>query len=95
MASGVKCRVRLERFVPDLAGYTACKDQDGVQALLAARAERIRASADSALGEPGHKVSHKRGKFDMGYFVSTDTAHAARAQSKRKTLTKAAGAAGG
>lgn len=87
--------MRLKRFVPDLAGYTACKDQGGVQALLRARAERVRAAADASLGEAGHKVSHKRGRFDMGYFVSTDSAHAYRAQAKRKSLTKAAGAAGG
>lgn len=95
MGKGFSCKVRLALFMPDLAGYTKVKDGPGPQAMLAGKAERVRAAADTAIGEGGHEVIHQRGKFDMGYVVATDGAHAYRAQAKRKTLTRALGAAGG
>lgn len=87
--------VTLKRFKPDLAGYTQVKDAGGVQSILAGKAQAVLSAADSALGEAGHKVAHRRGKFDAGYVVATKTVHAYRAQAKRKSLTKGLGAAGG
>lgn len=89
------CSVTLRKFVPNLAGYTQVKDTAPVQEILAGKAQRVKAAADASLGGDGHKVLHRRGKFDMGYVVATDSVRAQRAQAKRKTLTKGLGAAGG
>lgn len=88
------CKVRLDRFVPDLSGYTKVKDGAPVQAILAAKAAKVKASADLQ-SKGSHKVVHKRGKFDMGYVVAADDYEARRDQAKRKTLTKACNSIGG
>lgn len=90
-----KTTVRLKRFVPDLVGYTQVKDGADVQSILQAKADYVRAAADSMLGEQGHKVVQRRAKFDMRYVVGTETAPALRSQAKHKTLTKACNSIGG
>lgn len=96
------CRVTLRRFRPDLSGYTQVKSSGPVQALIAPKAEAVRRAAD-ALAHDGdgrhedgrHRVTQRRGKFDMGYYVSADNFSARYRQARDKTLTKALGSAGG
>lgn len=88
------CKVRLDRFVPDLAGYTKVKDGSGVQAILASKAAAVEAGAN-AMSKGSHKTIHRRGRFDMGYVVAADDYQARHDQAKRKTLTKALNSIGG
>lgn len=88
------CKVKLKRFVPDLAGYTKVKDGGPVQAILAAKAAAVKSSADS-MSKGSHKAANKRGKFDMGYVVAADDYKARYDQAKRKSLTKALNSIGG
>lgn len=88
------CKVKLEKFVPDLAGYTKVKDGDAVQGILASKAAAVQAGANSLSGGR-HKTIHRRGRFDLGYVVAADDYQARHDQARRKTLTKAANSIGG
>lgn len=88
------CNVRLDKFVPDLPGYTKVKDGAAVQAILASKAAAVKSTADS-LSRGSHKTIQRRGKFDTGYIVAADDYKARYDQAKRKTLTKALNSIGG
>lgn len=88
------CKVKLEKFAPDLAGYTKVKDGDAVQGILASKAAAVEAGAN-AMSRGAHKTIHRRGKYDMGYVVAADDYKARHDQAKRKTLTKALNSIGG
>lgn len=90
MASG--CKVDLKRFEWDPAGYTAVKSSGGVQAVLAPRAEAVRARADAMGGK--HSAAQRRARFDLAWFVRADDFRARYEQAKNKALTKALGAGG-
>lgn len=88
------CKVKLDRFMPDLPGYTKVKDGAAVQAILASKAASVKSAADS-LSRGSHKAIQRSGKFDTGYFVAADDYKARYDQAKRKTLTKACNSIGG
>lgn len=96
MGSGV----RFGKFRMDRAGYEAVMDSAPVQADLERRAQAVRAAADAGLSPggyslPGHEVKDFRGKLARGRVVRTKTDQARYSEAKRKTLSKALGAARG
>lgn len=88
------------RFKPNRAGYAALMSSAQVQAVIEGKAGAVRAAADSALSDggyryEGHEVKEIEGKLARGRVVRTKTDQARYSEAKRKTLSKALGAARG
>ena len=88
------------RFKANRAGYAALMNSAQVQAVIDRKADAVKASADSALSEggyemEGHEVKDFDGKLARGRAVRTKTDQARYSEAKRKTLSKALGAARG
>lgn len=92
---------RWGKFKWNRVGYAEAMDGNtALQGMLRGRAERIAATATSMLAADGHnvpafKVRPCQGVIAKGYKVSACSAHAKRAQAKRKILTRAALSSGG
>lgn len=96
MASGVK----FGKFKMSRAGYAALMDSPGVQGAIGRKAQAVKAAADAGLSDggyalPGHEVKDFQGKLARGKVVRTKTDQARYSEAKRKTLSKALGAANG
>ena len=88
------------RFKPNRAGSAALMGSAQVQSLIDAKAEAVKAAADAGLSEgkyeyEGHEVKEIEGKLARGRVVRTKTDQARYSEAKRKTLSKALGAARG
>lgn len=88
------------RFKWDRAGYAALMGSAQVQSLLDAKAEAVKAAADAGMSEggyelEGHEVKDFQGKLARCRVVRTKTDQARYSEAKRKTLSKALGAAKG
>lgn len=86
------------RFKPNRAGYAALMGSPRVQSLIDAKAEAVKAAADEGMSEggylsEGHEVKDFQGKLARGRVVRTKTDQARYSEAKRKTLSKALGAA--
>lgn len=87
-------------FKANRAGYAALMNSAQVQAVIDRKADAVKASADSALSEggyekEGHEVKDFEGVLARGRVVRTKTDQARYSEAKRKTLSKALGAAKG
>lgn len=88
-------------FKPNRAGYAALMNSAQVQSVIEGKAEAVRDAADSALSDDGeyryegHEVKEIEGKLARGRVVRTKTDQARYSEAKRKTLSKALGAANG
>ena len=87
-------------FKANRAGYAALMNSAQVQAVIDRKADAVKASADSALSEggyekEGHEVKGFDGVLARGRVVRTKTDQARYSEAKRKTLSKALGAAKG
>ena len=96
MASGVK----FGRFKMSRAGYAALMDSSAVQGVVERKAQAVKSSADEGLSSggyryEGHEVKEVEGKLARGRVVRTKTDQARYSEAKRKTLSKALGAARG
>lgn len=92
--------IRFGRFKWDRAGYAALMNSAPVQSAVRRKAEKVEDAADASLSEggyrnEGHEISSFDGKLARGCSVRTKTDQARYAQAKRKSLTKALGAAKG
>ena len=87
-------------FKANRAGYAALMNSAQVQAVIDRKADAVKASADSALSDggyekEGHEVKDFDGVLARGRVVRTKTDQARYSEAKRKTLSKALGAAKG
>lgn len=87
-------------FKANRAGYAELMNSAQVQAVIDRKADAVKASADSALSEggyekEGHEVKDFDGVLARGRVVRTKTDQARYSEAKRKTLSKALGAAKG
>lgn len=87
-------------FKPNRAGYAALMNSAQVQSVIEGKADAVRDAADSALSDgeyryEGHDVKEIEGKLARGRVVRTKTDQARYSEAKRKTLSKALGAANG
>lgn len=92
--------VKFGKFMWNRAGYAALMGTSGVQGVVARKAEAVKAAADAGLSDggyslPGHEVKDFDGKLARGKVVRTKTDQARYSEAKRKTLSKALGAANG
>lgn len=88
------------KFKANRAGYAALMNSAQVQAVIEGKADAVKEAADSALSEGGYeKEGHEVKEFDgilaRGRVVRTKTDQARYSEAKRKTLSKALGAARG
>ena len=88
------------RFKPNRAGYAPPMNPAQVRALIEGKGDAVKAAADSALSDggyryEGHEVKEIEGKLARGRVVRTKTDQARYSEAKRKTLSKALGAARG
>ena len=85
------------RFKPNRAGYAALMNSAQVQAVIEGQADAVKASAlsDGGYSYEGHEVKEIEGKLARGRVVRTKTDQARYSEAKRKTLSKALGAARG
>lgn len=88
------------RFKPNRAGYAALMGSPQVQAVIEGKAEAVKTAADDGMSEgkyelEGHEVKDFQGKLARGRVVRTKTDQARYSEAKRKTLSKALGAANG
>ena len=92
--------VKFGKFKMSRAGYAALMDSPGVQGVIERKARAVKSSADAGLSHggydyEGHEVKEFQGKLARGRVVSTKTDQARYSEAKRKTLSKALGAARG
>ena len=92
--------MKFGRFKPNRAGYAQLMGSSPVQAVISRKAEAVKSAADAGLsaggyGYEGHEVKGFDGKLARGKVVRTKTDQARYTEAKRKTLTKALGAARG
>lgn len=92
--------VKFGKFKMSRAGYAALMDSTGVQGVIARKARAVKSSADAGLSHggydyEGHEVKEFQGKLARGRVVRTKTDQARYSEAKRKTLSKALGAARG
>lgn len=92
--------VKFDKFKMSRAGYTALMDSPGVQSVIERKAKAVKSSADAGLSHGGydyedHEVKEFQGKLARGRVVRTKTDQARCSEAKRKTLSKALGAARG
>lgn len=88
------------KFKANRAGYAALMNSAQVQAVIEVKADAVKEAADSALSEggyenDGHEVKEFDGILARGRVVRTKTDQARYSEAKRKTLSKALGAAKG
>lgn len=91
---------RFGKFKADKAGYADLMASAPVQAVLRKKAAKVKKAADAALSEggydmEGHELKEFEGILAPGYVVRTKTDQARYTQAKRKSLSKALGAAKG
>lgn len=92
--------VKFGKFKMSRAGYAALMDSPGVQGVIDRKARAVKSSADAGLSHggydyEGHEVKEFQGKLARGRVVRTKTDQARYSEAKRKTLSKALGAARG
>lgn len=92
--------VKFGKFKMSRAGYAALMDSPGVQSVIDRKARAVKSSADAGLSHggydyEGHEVKEFHGKLARGRVVRTKTDQARYSEAKRKTLSKALGAARG
>lgn len=92
--------VKFGKFKMSRVGYAALMDSPGVQSVIERKAKAVKSSADAGLSHGGydyedHEVKEFRGKLARGRVVRTKTDQARYSEAKRKTLSKALGAARG
>lgn len=92
--------VKFGKFKMSRAGYAALMDSPGVQGVIDRKARTVKSSADAGLSHggydyEGHEVKEFQGKLARGRVVRTKTDQARYSEAKRKTLSKALGAARG
>lgn len=92
--------VKFGKFKMSRAGYAALMDSPGVQGVIERKARAVKSSADAGLSHggydyEGHEVKEFQGKLARGRVVRTKTDQARYSEAKRKTLSKALGAARG
>lgn len=92
--------VKFGKFKMSRAGYAALMDSPGIQGVIDRKARAVKSSADAGLSHggynyEGHEVKEFRGKLARGRVVRTKTDQARYSEAKRKTLSKALGAARG
>lgn len=92
--------VKFGKFKMSRAGYAALMDSPGVQYVIELKAKAVKSSADAGLSHggydyEGHEVKEFQGKLARGRVVRTKTDQARYSEAKRKTLSKALGAARG
>lgn len=92
--------VKFGKFKMSRAGYAALMDSPGVQGAIGRKAQAVKSSADAGLSHggydyEGHEVREFQGKLARGKVVRTKTDQARYSEAKRKTLSKALGAARG
>lgn len=92
--------VKFGKFKMSRAGYAALMDSTGVQGVIERKAQAVKSSADAGLSHggydyEGHEVKDFQGKLARGRVVRTKTDQARYSEAKRKTLSKALGAARG
>ena len=92
--------VKFGKFKMSRAGYAALMDSPGVQGVIDRKARAVKSSADAGLSNggydyEGHEVKEFQGKLARGRVVRTKTDQARYSEAKRKTLSKALGAARG
>lgn len=92
--------VKFGKFKMSRAGYAALMDSSGVQGVIERKAQAVKSSADAGLSHggydyEGHEVKDFQGKLARGRVVRTKTDQARYSEAKRKTLSKALGAARG
>lgn len=93
-------RVKFGKFKMSRAGYAALMDSPGIQGVIDRKARAVKSSADAGLSHggydyEGHEVKEFQGKLARGRVVRTKTDQARYSEAKRKTLSKALGAARG
>lgn len=92
--------VKFGKFKMSRAGYAALMDSPGIQGVIDRKARAVKSSADAGLSHgsydyEGHEVKEFQGKLARGRVVRTKTDQARYSEAKRKTLSKALGAARG
>lgn len=92
--------VKFGKFKMSRAGYAVLMDSPGVQGVIDRKARAVKSSADAGLSHggydyEGHEVKEFQGKLARGRVVRTKTDQARYSEAKRKTLSKALGAARG
>lgn len=92
--------VKFGKFKMSRAGYAELMDSPGVQSVIERKAKAVKSSADAGLSHggydyEGHEVKEFQGKLARGRVVRTKTDQARYSEAKRKTLSKALGAARG
>lgn len=92
--------VKFGKFKMSRAGYAALMDSPGIQGVIDRKARAVKSSADAVLSHggydyEGHEVKEFQGKLARGRVVRTKTDQARYSEAKRKTLSKALGAARG
>lgn len=92
--------VKFGKFKMSRAGYAALMDSPGIQGVIDRKARAVKSSADAGLSHggydyEGHEVKEFQGKLARGMVVRTKTDQARYSEAKRKTLSKALGAARG
>ncbi len=92
--------VKFGKFKMSRAGYAALMGSPGVQGVIDRKARAVKSSADAGLSHggydyEGHEVKEFQGKLARGRVVRTKTDQARYSEAKRKTLSKALGAARG
>lgn len=92
--------VKFGKFKMSRAGYDALMDSPGIQGVIDRKARAVKSSADAGLSHggydyEGHEVKEFQGKLARGRVVRTKTDQARYSEAKRKTLSKALGAARG